>query len=103
MPVRALTRAVLPWSMCPAVPTTTCFMLLDDATQGVGERGDVGVEDGAAVQEQAVVGDPANHGRLALPQGFVEVLRRTLGGANGERHRRKLHEGQRAAADLGAP
>src|SRR5689334_12147839 len=26
MPVRALTRAVLPWSMCPAVPTIIFFM-----------------------------------------------------------------------------
>ena len=26
VPVSALTSEVLPWSMCPAVPTTTCFM-----------------------------------------------------------------------------
>jgi len=26
MPVRARTSEVLPWSMCPAVPTTMCFM-----------------------------------------------------------------------------
>ena len=26
VPVSALTSDVLPWSMCPAVPTTTCFM-----------------------------------------------------------------------------
>src|SRR3972149_6889453 len=93
MPVRALTRAVLPCSMCPAVPTTTCFMLLDDATQGVGERGDVGVEDGAAVQEQAIVGDPADHRRLALAERLIELLGRTLGGANGEGHRRERPQG----------
>src|SRR5215469_6691347 len=28
MPVRALTRAVFPWSMCPAVPTMMFFMSL---------------------------------------------------------------------------
>jgi hypothetical protein len=28
MPVRALTKAVLPWSMCPAVPTMMFFILL---------------------------------------------------------------------------
>src|SRR5947208_5564919 len=28
MPVRARTRAVLPWSMCPAVPTMMFFMPL---------------------------------------------------------------------------
>jgi hypothetical protein len=28
MPVSALTNAVLPWSMCPAVPTMMCFMVL---------------------------------------------------------------------------
>src|SRR5678815_2465494 len=29
-PVSALTSAVLPWSMWPAVPTTTCFMRVFD-------------------------------------------------------------------------
>src|SRR4030065_1166603 len=27
-PVRALTREVFPWSMCPAVPSITCFITL---------------------------------------------------------------------------
>src|SRR3989304_3130616 len=57
-----------------------------------------GVGDVAETRGGAIVGDPADHGRLALAERLIELLGRTLWGANGERHRRKLPEGQRGAA-----
>ena len=57
----------------------------------------------AAVEEQAIVHEPADDRRIAGPHRGVERARRGIGGAEGQPGRGQLHRGQRAAADLRAP
>ena len=65
MPVSALTSEVLPWSMWPAVPTTTCvdadarLSRSASAAQVRPRRG----SRGPAVEEEAIVHDAAEHRR----------------------------------------
>src|SRR5262245_9737922 len=91
-PVSALTSQVLPWSMCPAVPTVRgmsapgrehrCCDLLDLT---VGQR--------AAVEERTPVADERDDRRLAGPKRVGEPLLDRACGA------RKLRQRKRAATD----
>src|SRR5207244_7528603 len=103
IPVSAFTSDVLPWSMWPAVPTTTCRGALP-SVDGTGERpregGHVGREDRAAVQQQAVVRDAPDDRGLADAQRLVERPRRNVRGPNGDGGSRQHDGGQRPAAHL---
>src|SRR5690349_4281896 len=58
MPVSALTRLLLPWSMCPAVPTTTGWM-----ARAMARPLAVHVEDalaGAALHDRAAAQQPGD-------------------------------------------
>src|SRR5439155_21275431 len=103
IPVSAFTSDVLPWSMWPAVPTTTCREALPSA-DGTGERpregGHFGREDRATVEQQAVVGDaPGDRGRRDA-QRLVEHPRRDVRAAHGHGGGGEHHGGQRPTAHL---
>jgi hypothetical protein len=90
--------------MWPAVPTTTCRAALALAG-GTGERPregrDLGSQDRAAVEEETIVGDAADGGRLAGAERFVEDARRNRRGADRDGRGRQHHGGQRTAPHLG--
>src|SRR3990172_6420388 len=57
MPVRALTSVVLPWAMCPAVPTMMCFM-----RRSLGRGGEAGQGERRRVRGREL-GPPRLNGR----------------------------------------
>src|SRR5512133_1915692 len=123
LPVSARTSQVLPWSMCPAVPTVSATqnrpsnsLLLASCrpetalrrpfnrpsnslllgTSGADRGGGLvrlGVRERAAVQQQAAVADDADDRRVAGAQRLGERLLDRAGTA------RQLGQRQRAAAD----
>src|SRR3990172_8462483 len=107
IPVRALTRAVLPWSMCPAVPTTTCFigvsrvmLSLHQLRDGAGEVLEVPVLHGPEVEEETVLLDPADHRGGSAAEALIQDMGRVVGIAEGEDRGRQLGERERATPDL---
>ena len=59
IPVSAFTKAVLPWSMCPAVPTMMDFIwvaILSDKTAAPGP------------EKAAVTGNPEENGKVGSTQ-----------------------------------
>ena len=105
MPVSAFTSDVLPWSMCPAVPTTTWWAppCACRASERLDQLRHLPRQHRPAVEEQAIVHEPADDRR--------HRRRAPSRRARGRRHRWRpgqprggqLHGGQRAAADLRAP
>ena len=95
MPVSARTSVVLPWSMCPAVPTVsgTRARAARAATDDGRHLVRLGVVERAAVEQRAAVADDADDRRLALAQRRRERL------LDRAREARQLGERQRAAAD----
>ena len=70
-PVSARTRAVLPWSMCPAVPSVRGGRLRahDRARRPASGSGvEVGVGQGEHVEQHAAARDPGGHGGSPRPQ-----------------------------------
>jgi len=76
VPVSALTSEVLPWSMWPAVPTTTwrraALIRARRSWRGGGddrlhELRDLRRQHRPAVEEQPVLDEPAHDGRVAGP------------------------------------
>src|SRR5664280_1691256 len=77
LPVRAVISAVLPWSMCPAVPTVSGAWSVGPAMRPpsgerrehrAGELLDLRVTYGAQVEQQLAVLDAADYGRLPRAQ-----------------------------------
>src|SRR5579875_2688868 len=100
LPVSASTSAVLPWSMCPAVPTVSGtsssalpWSRVPAGADGCGGLVRLGVREGQAVEQQAAVAHHADEGRLPL----AERRRQLLGQGAGEA--RELGQGQGAPAD----
>ena len=79
----------------------TCFMPGTVEDYGAEHR-DLGRLDGPAVQQETVVGEPAEDGQAGESQRLVEALGRARRRAEGQGRRRKLDGGERAAADLRA-
>src|SRR5664279_3882289 len=70
IPVSARRSAVLPWSMWPAVPTTTVIAglirsLPDQAGDGTQDVGVSGRLHGPQVEDDGAVGDPGDDARIA--------------------------------------
>src|SRR5204863_6425016 len=99
IPVSARRRVVLPWSTWPAVPMTT---VIDSPGQSRPNRRDEGLVvvrlNGSKIEDDAIVVDPADHGRFAASKA-PEQTRGAAGAAQGETDRRDLLAGQRTTAD----
>src|SRR5213596_2189229 len=94
LPVSALTSHVLPWSMCPAVPTVRgTGSHLPGPLNCVGDDLDLVVAEGAAVEQEAPVADDADYRRLGTPERRREIL------FDGARKARELGQRQCSAAD----
>ena len=90
LPVSARTSHVLPWSMCPAVPTVS-GIVARTATRATSSTSSS--RERAAVEQQPAVADDADDRRLADAQRRRELLLERA------REARQLGERQRAAAD----
>ena len=72
-PVSARMRAVLPWSMCPAVPSVSGPMrghspwsfARERQAHGRDHQLGLAIAERARIEEQATVVDPSEHGRIA--------------------------------------
>src|SRR6266550_3034940 len=105
IPVSARRRAVLPWSIWPAVPTTTVGKTSAPAFRALQKRGaQRGGElrvvrglDGAEVEHDGVVDDAADHDGRAR----AEPVEQPLGSRplDGERPGKERLPRERAAAD----
>src|SRR6185503_2568581 len=88
----------------PRPRTLVSALLIAGALEGAeagGEGREVGGEDRAAVEEQAIVEEAAQHRRATRAECLVEPLGGTLGGAEGDRRGGQLHGGQGTAPHLG--
>src|SRR5438876_183915 len=103
--------SVAPWSMWPAVPTTTWRRAALIGARGSWPRGGddrlheprhLGRQHRPAVEEQPVLHEPADHRRIADAQRGVEGAGGGVRGAERDAGRRQLHRRQRAAAHLRA-
>src|SRR4029077_8395719 len=96
LPVNARTSHVLPWSMCPAVPTVSgTSSFLPGALNRGGHCLDVVVLERAAVEQQAAVADDPDDRRVAQSKGCGQAL------LDRTRKAVQLRERQRPAADAG--
>src|SRR6266550_832463 len=107
MPVSALTSEVLPWSMWPAVPTTTWRVMCRggrslERFERLCEPADLRGKHRPAVQQELVVHDPADHRRVALAQARVEPHGRLRVATHDQPRGGQLHRRQGAAAHLRA-
>src|SRR5674476_1167477 len=92
VPVRRLMSAVLPWSMCPAVPSVrggadrssgepgTAALSGQRGQRGCGQRVELGVAHGAQVEQQALILYAAYHGGLAGAQRRGKPVRVSVDG-----------------------
>src|SRR5579871_2518013 len=71
MPVRALTSAVLPWSMWPAVPTMMCFIFVPILLPAQPATFRAGV---TLVKVDAAVTDRGGHAITGLTQQDFEIF-----------------------------
>src|SRR5205823_5990530 len=89
------TRSALVRSMWPAVPTTTCRGALP-LGGGTGERprqgDDAGREDRAAVEQQAIVGNPPDDCGISCAECLIQHACRAIRGAHGDGGSRQ-HDG----------
>src|SRR4029453_2400790 len=89
--------------MWPAVPTTTCRAALSvggDTAERPRKGRDLRGEDRAAVEEQAIVSDAAERGRVAGAQRLVDRTRGDRRASDRDRRGGEDDRWQRAAADL---
>src|SRR5687768_14049467 len=103
-PVSARTRAVLPWSICPATPTIMGRRSLRrerQAGEGGEERAFVGRREAAQVGQQPPLADAADHRLVAVAQGGGERFYRAFGrGGDRERSARQRGGGRRSRTNL---